>query len=95
MKKNTSIFCCDFETIVDENTTTQNKTAVWSSALVELNTEDVKLFNNIAETLDYITELKKDVLLYYHNLKFDGSFYINYLLKKKLSKKLLKKKKEN
>ena len=78
---NKTIFCCDFETIVEENTESQNKTAVWSSALVELNTEDVKIFNNITETLNYITGLKKDVLLYYHNLKFDGSFYINYLLK--------------
>lgn len=70
------IFVGDFETTVYEG---QTSTEVWASALVELNTEDVFLFHSIQETFDYLESLG-NVILYYHNLKFDGSFWLYYLL---------------
>ena len=70
-------FACDFETTVYDG---QESTEVWSSACVELYTEDVKIFGSIGEQLEYFTSLKENVLAYYHNLKFDGSFWISYLL---------------
>ena len=70
-------FACDFETTVYDG---QKSTEVWSSACVELGTEDVKIFGNIADQLKYFESLKENVLAYYHNLKFDGSFWISYLL---------------
>ena len=67
----------DFETTVYDG---QDKTEVWASAIVELYTEDVKIFHSIAETFDYLKSLKTNVCLYYHNLKFDGSFWLQYLI---------------
>lgn len=67
----------DFETTVYEG---QTSTAVWASATVELGTEDVKIFHSIEETYDYFTSLNRNVIIYYHNLKFDGDFWLNYLL---------------
>ena len=70
-------FACDFETTVYKG---QQHTEVWSSACVELNTEDVKIFHSIEEQLDYFISLNCNVCGYYHNLKFDGSFWLSYLL---------------
>lgn len=68
---------CDFETTVYEG---QTDTQVWASACVELGTEDVKIFHSIGETFEYWKSLKCDLICYYHNLKFDGSFWLDYLL---------------
>jgi hypothetical protein len=70
-------FSCDFETTVYKG---QTHTEVWSSAVVELFTEDVKIFHSIGETLDYFISLNDNLVCYYHNLKFDGSFWLDYLL---------------
>ena len=67
----------DFETTVYEG---QTSTAVWASATVEIGTEDVKIFHSIEETYDYLTSLNRNIIIYYHNLKFDGDFWLNYLL---------------
>lgn len=67
----------DFETTVYEG---QTSTAVWASAVVEVGTEDVKIFHSIEETYGYLTSLNRNVIIYYHNLKFDGDFWLNYLL---------------
>ena len=70
-------FVGDFETTVYEG---QDSTEVWASACVELYSEDVKIFHSIDETFDYLKSLNCNVCVYYHNLKFDGSFWLNYLL---------------
>lgn len=67
----------DFETTVYEG---QTSTAVWASAVVEVGTEEVHIFHSIEETYDYLTSLDRNVIIYYHNLKFDGDFWLNYLL---------------
>ena len=71
------IFVGDFETTVWEG---QTFTEVWASASVELFTDDVNIFHSIGEQLDYFISLKSNVLCYYHNLKFDGMFWMCYLL---------------
>lgn len=71
-------FACDFETTVYEG---QTNTEVWSAACVELGTEDVMIWGNIADQLSYFEKLNRNVIAYYHNLKFDGSFWLDYLLK--------------
>ena len=73
------IFVGDFETTVYEN---QTSTEVWASALVELNTDNVIIFHSIEETYDYITVLDENLIIYYHNLKFDGAFWIDFLIRK-------------
>ena len=75
----TRLLVGDFETTVFEG---QSFTEVWASAVVELGTEDVGIFHSIDETFAYLKSLKSNVIIYYHNLKFDGAFWISYLLEK-------------
>lgn len=71
-------FMCDFETTVYKG---QHSTEVWASASSELFTDDtVQIFHSIQEQLDYFIDLKCNIVAYYHNLKFDGSFWLSYLL---------------
>ena len=70
-------FSCDFETTVYKG---QTNTEVWASAVVELYSEDVQIFHGIKETFDYFKSLKSNLICYYHNLKFDGNFWLSYLL---------------
>lgn len=67
----------DFETTVYEG---QTSTEVWASAIVEFNTEDVHIFHSLEETFEYLVSLRTNVCVYYHNLKFDGSFWLSYLM---------------
>lgn len=67
-------------TLIQEN----NNTRVWASCLVHVESgKVVHLENNIDETFKYLKELSKytNVTIYYHNLKFDGEFWLQYLLK--------------
>lgn len=76
-QKSFRYFVGDFETTVYEG---QEDTEVWASAMVEMYSEDVHIFHSLPETFDYITSLNCNVCIYYHNLKFDGSFWVSYLL---------------
>ena len=76
-KRKYRYFSCDFETTVYKG---QVNTEVWASACVELNTEDVKIFHSIDDTFKYFKSLNSNLICYYHNLKFDGSFWLSYLL---------------
>ena len=67
----------DFETTVYDN---QDYTEVWASALVEMFTEDVNIFHSISETFNYLVSQNCNICVYYHNLKFDGCFWLSYLL---------------
>ncbi len=70
-------FVADFETIsgnVDE-------TRVWAWAISEIgNPENFKYGTKIEEFLMFCKR-KENYQIYFHNLKFDGSFIFNYLLK--------------
>lgn len=70
-------FVGDFETTVYKG---QEDTEVWASASVELFTEDVHIFHSIDEQFDYFKSLDCNICCYYHNLKFDGAFWLSYLL---------------
>ena len=72
-------YVADFETTVYES---QESTEVWASAVVEMYTEDVHIFHSIDETFMYLLSLKGNICVYFHNLKFDGSFWLYFLLKK-------------
>ena len=68
---------CDFETTVYKG---QVNTEVWASASVELFTEDVLILHSISEQFEYFKSLNCNICAYYHNLKFDGSFWLSFLL---------------
>lgn len=70
-------FVGDFETTVYKG---QVNTEVWASACVELFTEDVCIFHSIGEQWDYFVSLNTNIICYYHNLKFDGEFWLSYFL---------------
>lgn len=70
-------FVGDFETTVYEG---QVNTEVWASASVELFTEDVHIFHSIGEQFEYFKSLDCSIVCYYHNLKFDGTFWLSYFL---------------
>lgn len=80
------LFIADFETTVDEDTSKQEYTEVWSFAMAKLfdGTEDVIVGNSIE---DFFRELKKGKrrskkVVFFHNLAFDGKFIIDYLSRK-------------
>ena len=76
-KRKYRYFVGDFETTVYKG---QVSTEVWASAIVELYTEDVKIFHSIGETFEHLISLNENIICYYHNLKFDGSFWLSFLL---------------
>lgn len=68
-------FSCDFET-----TTKVDDCRVWAWAYMEIrNTENFCIGNSMDEFMVWVHKIKAD--LYFHNLKFDGSFIVNWLLK--------------
>lgn len=76
---------CDFETTVYEG---QKDTQVWASAIVPISTDgvtdsdtkDVEIFHSIEGLFDYVFGMKVNVVLYFHNLKFDGEFILNHFI---------------
>lgn len=77
MKRKCRYFVSDFETTVYKG---QIHTEVWAAASVELFTEDVQVFHSIDDLFQYYIGLNDHVIVYFHNLKFDGTFWMNYLL---------------
>lgn len=83
-KDYSGVYACDFETIVNENTQEQTETGVWSACYVELvegapvviESSIERMFNRLTLKWNY----GDSVLLYFHNLKFDGSFILSMLL---------------
>ena len=76
-KKIARVFSCDFETTVYKG---QTFTEVWAAASVELYTENVNIFHSIDELYNYFVSLDTNVVAYFHNLKFDGAFWLDFLL---------------
>lgn len=70
-------YACDFETTVYEN---QDHTEVWASAIIGLEDDEPIVFHSIDETLYFLKQQNEDAVLYYHNLKFDGKFWLSYLI---------------
>lgn len=70
-------FMGDFETTVYQG---QLRTDVWASAVVEFGSEDVTVLHSINETWDLLKSLDGNICIYYHNLKFDGAFWLDFFL---------------
>lgn len=80
--KKTRLFVADFETVVYDG---QTETEVWAAAIVELFTEtapeSVIVLGSLPDFLSYLASLKSDCRIWFHNLKFDGSFITDYILR--------------
>lgn len=70
--------CADFETTVY---TGQEYTEVWAAAIVDIGTEDVYIFHSMSEFFSYLDSRKGNLKIYFHNLKFDGNFIVDYILR--------------
>src|SRR5690606_37379917 len=42
--------------------------------------ENVKIFHSLQEQWDYIVKLKQNMIIYYHNISFDGSVGLSVFL---------------
>lgn len=76
-------FVADFETTVYSG---QDFTEVWAAAIVEFYTEHVEIHHSIGEFFSYVFSIPGNKMVYFNNLKFDGSFIIDWLLRNKLFK---------
>ena len=74
-------YIADLETVVYDG---QTETEAWASALVDIEAPNdigsVIIHHSLSETLRYLDTQDEDAVLYYHNLKFDGQFWLYYLL---------------
>ena len=67
-------FTADFETA----TWLEDETWVWAWATCEIgNEKNLIIDNNIDSFIEYC-KLQKNSVFYFHNLKFDGEFIINW-----------------
>lgn len=67
-------YVCDFET-----TTKEDDCRVWAYGYMEIgNKKNLKIGTKIEDFMDWCKKEKCDI--YFHNLKFDGSFIVNWLL---------------
>lgn len=68
-------YSCDFET-----TTNPNDCRVWAYGWMEIGKEsNFNIGNSLDEFMEWVKECQSD--LYFHNLRFDGEFIVNWLLK--------------
>lgn len=84
------VYVADFETTVysDEDLEKlglkeQTQTEVWSAAITECELEPspdrVSVYNNIYEFMNHIERLENNSIVYFHNLRFDASYLIDFL----------------
>ena len=70
-------FTADFETNVSED-----DCRVWAYATCEIgNVENFKYGNNIEDFIKWCANGRENYIVYFHNLKYDGEYIFNYLLK--------------
>lgn len=76
--RNYEYYMADFETTVYEG---QEYTEVWAVAVVKLWDDNVEILHSLPDFLSYIFAQKTNIVCYFHNLKFDGNFILDYLLR--------------
>lgn len=69
-------FVADFETI-----TRNGVECVWLYDICNINTLKHEIGASMEQFIDYIDNLEFSTRIYFHNLKFDGSFIVDYMLK--------------
>ncbi len=82
-KKKDKWFVADFETTTEKFYLENGYTKVWLYAICDSEKNIVNKGETIEEFFDYCKENLFDCVVYFHNLKFDGSYLLNYLFKNK------------
>lgn len=70
------MFTADFET-----TTVEEDCRVWAWSICEIGDPDNIYYGNSIESFFESCEKSGNLILYFHNLKFDGEFCMNYMLR--------------
>ena len=70
-------YVADFETTVFDG---QEFTEVWAAGLCEIGTENAIITNSIQTFFARVFSLKGNLDIYFHNLSFDGSFILAWLI---------------
>lgn len=78
LNKKGVLLAADFETTVYKG---QDHTEVWSAAYARLYHEKVSVCHSIGEFMQEIFDYRCNVICWFHNLRFDGSFILNWLLR--------------
>nr|DAQ04535.1 MAG TPA: DNA polymerase B [Caudoviricetes sp.] len=79
MKKRTFIrIAADFETTTYKG---QTDTEVWAAAFTTIGSEKVTICNSIELFFSSIREYVGNLQIYFHNLKFDGHFILDYFIR--------------
>ena len=75
-------YVADFETNVSRETCAANPVWAWGLSAIEAETfEEVEVGTSIDSFMERIGSTRKHIGIYFHNLKFDASFILNWLLK--------------
>lgn len=69
-------YTADFETTVDPN-----NVRVWAYALSEIGNPSNFIYGNNIEDFMKFCSKRENIVLYFHNLKFDGEYIFSYLLR--------------
>lgn len=80
-------YMCDLETTVYEG---QECTEAWLAGCVELGTEDCHVFGSLGELLTFFKHTGSNVVAYFHNLKFDGSYILDLLMRSSYKQAFMK-----
>ena len=80
--KQTKVYVADFETRNSIKDVENNSTSIWLWDVCDIDKYDHKTGYDMQSFLDHIYTIAPAVI-YTHNLKFDGSFIIDYLIKSK------------
>lgn len=71
-----NLYACDFETCDNIN---NDGVRVWAAGIINIETGKFMHFNSIDKFFEYIAK-NLPCKCYFHNLKFDGSYILNYIL---------------
>lgn len=81
MHKVKNIYTIDFETRNSTLDLANKETSVWLWDICSCDTFKHRYGTTLDDLFRFVfDEIKEDVIYYFHNLKFDGSFLISYLL---------------
>lgn len=81
-EKNKSWYVADFETTGENEYKETGRTRVWLYSICDSNANIVEDGDNIDSFMDWCSK-HHGALIYFHNLKFDGSFIISWLIEHK------------
>lgn len=77
------VYFSDFETLT-ENSNDYKKlkhTQVYLAYIKSIDGNDEQLFFNLNDYMNFILSFKKSIIIYFHNLSFDGNFIFKWLLR--------------